>query len=98
MTQTSRPVDLDLLNNVFRLPYRQRLSIILNELGTGLAGRGDDLRIAVIRNANPALQETDKVLAILAAQNKTLQNLASDARHDPRAAGARPRARSPTSS
>ena len=76
-SQTSRPVDLDLLNNVFRVPYRQRLSIILNELGTGLAGRGDDLRTAV-RNANPALKETDKVLAILALQNKTLQNLASD--------------------
>jgi hypothetical protein len=77
VSQTSRPVDLDLLNNVFRLPYRQRLSIIINELGTGLAGRGGDLQMAV-RNANPALKETDKVLAILAAQNKTLQNLASD--------------------
>jgi virulence factor Mce-like protein len=75
VSQTSRPVDLDLLNNVFRLPYRQRLAIIINELGTGLAGRGDDLRTAV-RNANPALKETDKVLAILAGQNKTLQNLA----------------------
>ncbi len=77
VSQTSRPVDLDLLNNVFRAPYRQRLAIILNELGTGLAGRGDDLRTAV-RNANPALKETDKVLAILSDQNKTLQNLASD--------------------
>ncbi len=75
--QTSRPVDLDLINNSLRLPYRQRLAIILNELGTGLAGRGDDLRIAV-RNANPALKETDKVLAILAGQNRTLQNLAAD--------------------
>jgi len=77
VSQTSRPVDLDLLNNVFRAPYRQRLAIILNELGTGLAGRGDDLRTAV-RNANPELKETDKVLAILSDQNKTLQNLASD--------------------
>ena len=77
VTQTSRPVDLDLLNNTLRLPYRQRLSIILNELGTGLAGRGLDLRIAV-RNADPALKETDKVLAILAAQNRTLAKLATD--------------------
>ncbi len=39
----SKPVDLDLINNIMRLPYRQRLSLILNELGTGLAGRGADL-------------------------------------------------------
>jgi phospholipid/cholesterol/gamma-HCH transport system substrate-binding protein len=75
VSQTSKPVDLDLVNNVLRLPYRQRLAIIINELGTGLAGRGDDLRMAV-RNADPALKETDKVLAILAGQNRTLAALA----------------------
>jgi phospholipid/cholesterol/gamma-HCH transport system substrate-binding protein len=75
--RTSKPVDLDLLNNTLRLPYRERLAIILNELGTGLAGRGGDLRQAVT-NANPALKETDKVLAILADQNRVLVNLARD--------------------
>jgi virulence factor Mce-like protein len=77
VARTSKPVDLDLLNNTLRLPYRERLSIILNELGTGLAGRGGDLRQAIV-NADPALKETDKVLAILAAQNRTLANLARD--------------------
>jgi phospholipid/cholesterol/gamma-HCH transport system substrate-binding protein len=77
VTQTSKPVDLDLVNNTLRLPYRERLTIILNELGTGLAGRGGDLRLA-IRNANPALKETDKVLRILADQNRTLATLARD--------------------
>jgi virulence factor Mce-like protein len=77
VTRTSKPVDLDLVNNTLRLPYRERLSIILNELGTGLAGRGGDLRQA-ITNADPALKETDKVLAILAVQNRTLANLARD--------------------
>src|SRR3954447_11928156 len=76
-TQTSRPIDIDLLNNILRLPYRQRLSIILNELGTGLAGRGADLN-QVIRKADPALSETDKVLKLLAGENKTLKNLARD--------------------
>jgi ABC-type transporter Mla subunit MlaD len=75
--QTSRPIDIDLLNNILRLPYRQRLSIILNELGTGLAGRGGDLN-QVIRNADPALKETDKVLKLLANENKVLRNLARD--------------------
>ncbi len=77
VSQTSKPVDLDLVNNTLRLPYRQRLSIILNELGTGLAGRGGDLRLA-IRNADPALKETDKVLRILANQNQVLGGLARD--------------------
>jgi virulence factor Mce-like protein len=77
VSHTSKPVDLDLINNTLRLPFRQRLSIILNELGTGLAGRGGDLRLA-ITNADPALKETDQVLAILSAQNRTLANLARD--------------------
>jgi len=75
--RTSKPVDLDLVNNTLRLPYRERLAIIINELGTGLAGRGGDLRQA-ITNADPALKETDQVLAILAAQNRVLANLARD--------------------
>jgi virulence factor Mce-like protein len=75
VSQTAKPVDLDLLNNTLRLPYRERLAIILNELGTGLAGRGGDLRQAVT-NADPALKETDKVLAILSEQNRVLSDLA----------------------
>jgi phospholipid/cholesterol/gamma-HCH transport system substrate-binding protein len=74
---TSSPVDLDLLNDILRLPYRQRFAILLSELGTGLAGRGEDLN-EVIHRANPALKETDDVLAILAKQNKTLVRLARD--------------------
>lgn len=69
--QTTTPVTEDLIRNVMRLPYRQRLSIILNEFGAGLAGRGKDVR-EVIRGANPALREFDRVLKILARQNKVL--------------------------
>ena len=54
-----------------RRPYRERFAIILNEFGAGLAGRGKDLRKA-IRGADPALRELDKVLAILARQNRLL--------------------------
>jgi phospholipid/cholesterol/gamma-HCH transport system substrate-binding protein len=74
---TSSPVDVDLLGDISRLPERQRLTIILNELGAGLAGRGSDLN-DVIRRANPALREFDRVLAILASQNKVLTKLADD--------------------
>jgi phospholipid/cholesterol/gamma-HCH transport system substrate-binding protein len=71
------PVDVDLLGDISRLPERQRLTIIINELGAGLAGRGSDLH-EVIRRANPALQELDKVLAILASENHVLAKLAVD--------------------
>src|SRR4051812_39720252 len=75
LAQTSSPVDVDLINDIMRLPYRQRFAIVLNEFGTALAGRGNDLNEAIHR-ANPALRETDKVLAILAKQNSVLANLA----------------------
>jgi ABC-type transporter Mla subunit MlaD len=74
---THSPVDVDLLGDISRLPERQRFTIILNELGAGLAGRGSDLN-AVIRRADPALQELDRVLAILAGENKVLAKLAVD--------------------
>ncbi|HEX4188013.1 MAG TPA: MlaD family protein [Solirubrobacteraceae bacterium] len=75
--QTHSPVDVDLLGDINRLPERQRLTIILNELGAGLAGRGSDLHEVIIR-ADPALQELDHVLAILAGENKVLAQLAVD--------------------
>ena len=75
--RTSSPVDIDLINNIMRLPYRQRLALLINEFGTALAGRGAELN-EVIRRANPALRETDRVLKILADQNRTLAKLAVD--------------------
>ncbi|MEX1142613.1 MAG: MlaD family protein [Thermoleophilaceae bacterium] len=77
LARTSSPVDLDLVNNMMRLPYRERLAILLSELGAGVAGRGEDLN-ELIRRANPALRETDRVLAILARQNRVLADLARD--------------------
>ncbi|MCW3064891.1 MAG: hypothetical protein JWN32_2063 [Solirubrobacterales bacterium] len=74
---TSTPVDVDLIGNINRLPYRQRLSLIVAELGTGLAGNSDQLR-EVIRRADPALQNLDKVLAILARENTTLADLSTN--------------------
>src|ERR1039458_4353939 len=73
----SSPVDVDLLGDINRLPVRERFTIILNELGAGLAGRGSDLN-AVIRRADPALRELDKVVGILASQNKLLAKLSLD--------------------
>ena len=68
----------------------QQFSIIINELGTGLAARGSDLN-AVIHRANPALGYTDQVLKILARQNRQLAQLATRLRHGADAAGEGPR-------
>ena len=70
-------MDLDLINDIMRLPYRQRFAILLSEFGAGLAGRGEELN-EVIHRANPALRETDQVLKILADQNRVLARLARD--------------------
>jgi ABC-type transporter Mla subunit MlaD len=72
---TSSPVGVDQLGDINHLPENERLAIILNELGAGLAGRGSDLN-AVLHRSNPALREFQKVLHILASENKLLGNLA----------------------
>jgi phospholipid/cholesterol/gamma-HCH transport system substrate-binding protein len=77
VVRTHSPVDFDISQNIYREPVAQRLTIILNELGTGLAARGSDLN-AVIHRADPALQNTDQVLKILADQNRALARLATD--------------------
>ena len=74
LARNHSPVDLDLVFATLRLPYRQRLSILVNELGTGLAGRAEDLN-AAIRRANPALQQANRLLAILDRDRRTLGRL-----------------------
>ena len=76
--QTTSTIPADLLANVMRRPYRERLRIILDELGAGVGGRAEDLN-ATIRRASPALRETDRVLEILGRQNQVLNDLTTDA-------------------
>lgn len=68
------PVGEDLLRNINRLPQREGLRLIVNELGAGLAGNGDRLREAV-RRANPALKEFDRFAKVLAEQDQLLGRL-----------------------
>ncbi len=77
VVRTQSPVDFDIAQDIYQEPVAQRLAIILNELGTGLAARGSDLN-AVIHRADPALGNTDQVLKILASQNRALAKLATD--------------------
>ena len=77
LENNSKSVDQDLINNIYRLPYAQRLRIILNELGAGLATRGPELRETITR-ANPTLLQVNKVLKILSSQNERLAQFAKD--------------------
>jgi len=70
-------VDPDLINNINQLTYAQRFRLILNELGAGLAGRGEDIE-EVVKRANPVLRDADRVFQILSAQRKQLAQLAAD--------------------
>ncbi len=77
LENNSTSVDPDLINNINQLTYAQRFRLILNELGAGLAGRGEDIEEAVKR-ANPVLRDADRVFGILNAQRDQLAQLASD--------------------
>jgi virulence factor Mce-like protein len=77
VTHTQSTIPADLLQNVLRLPYRQRLALIINELGAGVAARSDDLG-AALRRAVPALTETDQLLGLLARDTHTLQQIVTN--------------------
>src|SRR5262249_45119744 len=77
LENNGKTVDLDLIQNIQRQPFADRFRLILTGLGAGLAGRGQDLG-EVIDRADPALRETDRVLAILANQNQQLASLAQN--------------------
>jgi phospholipid/cholesterol/gamma-HCH transport system substrate-binding protein len=74
---TTTPIAVDLINNVARLPQREQFRLIISELGAGLAGNGERLRAAV-RRANPALRELNRVVAVLAEQDRLLARLVDE--------------------
>jgi ABC-type transporter Mla subunit MlaD len=76
-TRTESTIPTDLVNNVLRRPYRDRLRLIIAELGTGLAGRPEDVA-KLLKQAHPGLRETDKTLKILANQTQIIKNFISN--------------------
>jgi phospholipid/cholesterol/gamma-HCH transport system substrate-binding protein len=70
-------VDIDLVNNIMREPFADRFRLILNDLGASLAARGKDLE-AIVKRADPALRQTDRILHQLANQNQELAGLAKN--------------------
>lgn len=64
----------DIVANTMREPFRARLTLIVNEFGTALAGNPDALREA-IRLGAPALTELEETTRILAGQAEQIRNL-----------------------
>ena len=74
VSHTQSTIPADLVQNIMRLPYRERFSLIINELGAAVAARSEDLQSALQR-ADPALAQTDNLLALLASDNRTIRDL-----------------------
>ncbi|MGZ4175124.1 MAG: MlaD family protein [Solirubrobacteraceae bacterium] len=77
VSHTQSTIPADLLQDTMRLPYRQRFTLIVNELGAAAAARSGDIQAALHR-AVPALDETDNLLNLLANDHQTLQALTKD--------------------
>jgi phospholipid/cholesterol/gamma-HCH transport system substrate-binding protein len=76
--QTRSTIPADLVNNIMRRPARERLRLLVTELGTGLAGRPDDLQ-EVLRRAHPGLRETSRTLRILGEHNAVIESFIANA-------------------
>lgn len=77
LQQNGTTVEPDLVNDILRRPYAERFRLILNDLGAGFAGQGENLQ-DIVRRGNPVLRDTDRVLAILASQRQQLAQLTAN--------------------
>ena len=73
VARTSSPVNLTDLFEIWEAPVRDRLRILLNTLGGGVAGRGEDLN-GLLRRANPTLGLMHDAVGILEEQKTELQD------------------------
>jgi phospholipid/cholesterol/gamma-HCH transport system substrate-binding protein len=78
VSHTFSTIPADLLEDVMQMPYRERLTLIINELGAGVAGNPANLQSALER-AVPALTQTDNLLSLLAQDSHTIQDLTATA-------------------
>jgi virulence factor Mce-like protein len=68
---TTQPVSLTDLFEVWNTPTRQRLGVMFSTLGIATAGRGEDLN-DVLRRANPSLALARKAVGLLERQRSDL--------------------------
>ncbi len=75
--QTRQTVQQDLVLSATRVPFRERLTLLINEFGTALAGNSENLNAAIRRGA-PALTQTRQIFSLLARQNTLIRDLNVD--------------------
>jgi phospholipid/cholesterol/gamma-HCH transport system substrate-binding protein len=75
--RTTVPVSLNDLFDIWNVPTRERLSVLVNELGIGFAGRGEDLN-EVLRRANPSLVLARQTIRKLNRQRRQLAQVITD--------------------
>src|SRR4051794_4374913 len=68
---TTQPVNLTDLFEIWNVPTRDRLGVLLSELGLTTAARGQDIN-EILRRANPALKQAQAVIGVLEDQKQSL--------------------------
>jgi ABC-type transporter Mla subunit MlaD len=76
VSQTSEPVSLQDLFDIFNLPTRERFQVLVNELGIATAGNGEQIN-SILQRANPTLQAAQRVIAILDSQTSQISTAIS---------------------
>jgi ABC-type transporter Mla subunit MlaD len=71
---TTLPVSPQELFNIWTVPVRERLGLLLNTIGIGTAGLGSDFN-EILRRANPSLAAANKVIALLRRQKTALATI-----------------------
>jgi virulence factor Mce-like protein len=74
VSHTTEPVNLLDLFNIFNQPTRERFTLLVNELGIGTAGEGQNINDIILR-ANPALAAARQVIGILGRQRAQLATI-----------------------
>lgn len=72
--QTTAPVPVTDLFEIWDAPVRDRLTLLVNALGIGTAGRGEGFN-EILRRANPSLELARKVIAVLHRQRSQLATI-----------------------
>jgi virulence factor Mce-like protein len=71
VSQTTEPVTLQDLFDIFNLPTRERFQVLVNELGIATAGNGEEIN-SILQRANPTLQAAQRVIDILDSQTSQI--------------------------
>ncbi len=71
VSQTSEPVTLQDLFNIFNLPTRERFQVLIDELGISTAGNGEQIN-SILQRANPTLVAAQHLIDILDTQTSQI--------------------------